>query len=63
MNEQSYILNINIVRLNMAMENTIKESYIRFPKKILKIISFVVTNFYCDVKNKAKIIKEILEHQ
>ena len=45
------------------MENTIKESHIRFPKKILKIISFVVTNFYCDIKNKAKIIKEILEHQ
>ena len=47
----------------MEMENTIKESYIRFPKKILKIISFVVTNFYCDIKNKAKIIIEILEHQ
>ena len=55
------ILIINMYFMK-KMENTIKESYIRFPKKILKIISFVVTNFYCDIKNKAKIIIEILEH-
>ena len=35
---------------------------IRFSKKNIKKISFVLTIFYSDIKNKTKIIKEILQH-
>ena len=52
-----------LLKLIMVMKNIIKKLSIIFSKKNIKKISFVLTIFYSDIKNKTKIIKEILQHQ
>ena len=51
-----------LLKLIMVMKNIIKKLSIIFSKKNIKKISFVLTIFYSDIKNKTKIIKEILQH-
>ena len=47
----------------MVMKNIIKKLSIIFSKKNIKKISFILTIFYSDIKNKTKIFREILQHQ
>ena len=42
----------------MVMKNIIKKLSIIFSKKNIKKISFILTIFYSDIKNKTKIFRE-----
>ena len=41
-----------LLKLIMVMQNIIKELSIRFSKKNIKKITFILTIFYSDIKNK-----------
>ena len=57
-----FVLNCGCFRLNMVMQNIIKELSTRFSNKILKNIAFVKTNFHSDRKDKSEIMKETPEN-